>query len=241
MTAHLPPTVLIIDSDIVSRTASSNALERGGLIAAVTQNGDEALKLLATATEYQIPHLILISSKLEGLSGLEVCTIIKTKKKFHNVPIVMLAEKNESIENLEGLENSFDGYLNKPFIATELITKIKNILGKFKPALRKKVLSFGDIKMDLLSYRVVKNNRVVHLGPTEFKILQLFVGDPNKIFSRQELMICVWGEKAGVELRTIDVHINRLRSALRDPRQQQPTIKTVRSAGYCLELPEPVK
>lgn len=241
MTTHLPPTVLIIDSDIVSRTASSNALERGGLITAVTQNGDEALKFLSSAREHHTPHTILISSKLDGLSGLEVCTIIKTKTNLKNIPVIMIASKDDNIANLEGLENSFDDYIIKPFTATELIAKVKNILGKFKPILRKKVIASGDIKMDLQSYRVVKNNREVHLGPTEFKILQLFVEYPQKVFSRQELMNSVWGEKSGVELRTIDVHINRLRSALRDPRETIPTIKTIRSAGYCLELPELVK
>ncbi|MCH9754184.1 MAG: winged helix-turn-helix domain-containing protein [Alphaproteobacteria bacterium] len=241
MTAHLPPTVLIVDSNIVSRTTSSNALERGGFIVNITENGNGALEFLSSATDQQTPHVILINAKLDGLSGLELCTIIKTKKNFSNIPVLMIADEDVNIQDLHGLENSFDDYIQKPFIQTELIAKVKNILGRFKPALRKKVISFDDIQMNLLSYRVVKNNRIVHLGPTEFKILQLFVEEPRKIFSRQELMTYVWGNNSGVELRTIDVHINRLRSALKDPGQKQSTIRTVRSAGYCLELPETVK
>lgn len=241
MTSHLPPTILIIDNDLVSRTASSNALERNGFIVMTKSNPDEALKFLETCSENSKPHLIIINSALEGLSGIELCTIIKTKKPFSQVPVIMISEKESTIVQLQGLENSFDDYIIAPFTNNDLISSVKSILGKSKPVLRKKVLSFGNLKMDLMSYRVTKNNREVHLGPTEFKILQCFIEEPHRIFSRQDLMDYVWDKRENVELRTVDVHINRLRSALSEPGQHAHSIKTVRSAGYCLELPESVK
>lgn len=241
MTSHLPPTILIIDNDLVSRTTASNTLERNGFIVRTKSTPDESLKFLDNCSESSKPHLIIINSALEGLSGIELCTIIKTKKAFSQVPVIMISEKESTMLQLQGLKNSFDDYLIAPFSHNDLISSVKIILGKSKPVLRKKVLSFESLKMDLMSYRVTKNNREVHLGPTEFKILQCFIEEPYRIFSRQDLMDLVWDKKENVELRTVDVHINRLRSALSEPGQHSHPIKTVRSAGYCLELSESVR
>ena len=241
MTVHLPPIILVIDPDPVSRTSASNVLERNGFAAVTKSNGEEALRFMDTASEYQKPHMVIVNSKLEGLSGIEICTILKTKSGENKIPVVFIAEPGEDVVSLCGLDNSFDDYLVRPFGQNELAAKVKVVLGRSKPVLRNKVLAFGNVKMDLMSYRVIKNNREVHLGPTEFKILQCFIEAPHRIFSRMEIMTYVWGSQDNVELRTVDVHINRLRSALSEPGQSEPTIKTVRAAGYCLELPQPVQ
>lgn len=238
MQSHLPPTVLVIDSDLVSRTAISNILERSGFIALSKNNAADALKLFESDSTK--PHLVIVQSKLNDLSGIEVCTLIKTKSNSSEIPIIMLANKEDSLDGLTNLENGFDDYLPAHYNATDLVAKARHVLNKYKPALRKKVLTYGDIHINLLSYKVTKNKRQVHLGPTEFKILQCFLEDPKKIFSREAIMQYVWGNSKNVEPRTIDVHINRLRSALSEPGQRAHSIKTIRAAGYCLELPETV-
>ena len=149
----------------------------------------------------------------------------------------MIASANEQLEEVKGLDNSFDDYLIKPFAQSDLINKVKSILGKMRPTLLSKTMEYKDLKIDLASFRVIRGNREIHLGPTEFKILQCLMDAPKKIFSREFLMTYVWGPENNVEIRTIDVHINRLRTALKNPNEDLPFIKTVRSAGYCLSLP----
>ena len=114
------------------------------------------------------------------------------------------------------------------------------LLGRTKPDLQTKIISFKDIKLNLASYKVMRAGRYVHLGPTEFKLLQCFVENPTKIFSRKDLIQYIWSDRTDVELRTIDVHINRLRTALRLPHEHVPIIKTIRASGYCLNLPEKI-
>jgi len=234
---HLPPIILIVEADLVARTAMSNALERHMFAVVSKASAEDALKFIDTALESQRPNVIVLGSKLGGFSSVEACTILKTKSSVSHVPIILFADREEDVAGLKGLENIFDDYLVRPFDSGYFISKIKAVLMRSKPALRKKVISFGDMSMDLMSYRVIKNGREVHLGPTEFRILQCLIEEPTKIYSREELMLIVWGNN-NVELRTVDVHINRLRAALSEPGRIESTIKTVRSAGYCLELPQ---
>lgn len=238
MQSHLPPTILVIDSNLVSRTAISNILERNGFTVISKNNSFDSLKVFDSASTK--PHLVVVQSKLQDISGMEMCTLIKTKKGAEDVPVIMIASQSDDLDNLTNLENGFDDYLSAHYNASDLISKVKHVLNKHKPNLKQKILSHGDININLMSYKVTKNRRQVHLGPTEFKILQCFIEDPNRIFSRVEIMEYVWGKSKNVEPRTIDVHINRLRAALSEPGQKEHTIKTIRSAGYCLELPETV-
>ncbi len=238
MQSHLPPTILVIDSDLVSRTAISNILERSGFIVLSKNNSSDALRLFDSKSTK--PHLVIVQSKLTDLSGIEVCTLIKTKQSSAKIPVIMVADNSDSLDELMNLENGFDDYIPSHYNSSDIISKVKHVLNKHKPDLRKKILSYGDISINLMSYKVIKNKREVHLGPTEFKILQCFVEDPKKIFSRIEIMEYVWGKAKNVEPRTIDVHINRLRSALSEPGQSAHSIKTIRSSGYCLESSETV-
>ncbi len=236
MQSLLPPTILVIDSDLVSRTAISNILERSGFIVISKNNSDDALKLFNSQSTK--PHLVLVQSKLEGLSGIEVCTLIKTKQASGDIPVLIVADHSDSLDDLMDLENGFDDYIPSHYSASDILSKVNHALNKHKPNLRKKILSYGNISINLMSYKVTKNKREVHLGPTEFKILKCFIEDPKKIFSREDIMEYVWGKSKNVEPRTIDVHINRLRSALSEPGQRAHSIKTIRSSGYCLESSE---
>ena len=238
MAFHLPPTIMIIDPDTVSRTTASNLLERAGFNLITSTSDDDALKKLKAFTEFEKPNLIVVSNKLGDLSGIELCTILRTKKI--TAQIILIAEKEDRVESLKGTTNAFDDYIIKPFSQVDLTYKIKMLLGKSKPNLQSKIIAFKDIEMNLASYKVVRAGRDVHLGPTEFKLLQCFIENPTKIFSRKHLIEYIWDDRTNVETRTIDVHINRLRTALKLPHEHLPIIKTVRCAGYCLNLPEKI-
>lgn len=237
MATHLPPTILIVESDTIFRTSMSNSLERNGFIVLSVPTGDDALKLVDSLPEYKKPNVVIISYSLPGLSGIEICTILRNKKAEKPIPIILVASGSDMLDEVKGLDNAFDDYIIKPFAQSDLINKVKSLLGKVRPTLLSKTMEFKDLKIDLASFRVTKGLREIHLGPTEFKILQCLIESPKKIFSRESLMAYVWGKSSNVEIRTIDVHINRLRTALKSPSDNVPFIKTVRSVGYCLSLP----
>ena len=238
MSFHLPPTIMIVDPDPVSRTSASNALERNGFNVIASDSGNDALKKLKRLAETGIPNIIVVNNELNDLSGIELCTILRTKRVM--VPIIMLALKEDGIQDLKGTTNAFDDYITKPLNNADIIYKIKMLLGRTRPNLQSKVIEFQDIQLNLASYKVTRAGRPVHLGPTEFKLLQCFVENPTKIFSRKDLIEYIWADRNDVEVRTIDVHINRLRTALKLPNEHIPIIKTVRAAGYCLSLSEKI-
>ncbi|NRA74208.1 MAG: winged helix-turn-helix domain-containing protein [Rickettsiales bacterium] len=238
MTFHLPPRVMIIDSDAVSRKSISNTLERVGFNLILATSGDDALKKLKTAAEFEKPNLIIVDNNISDLSGIELCTILRAKKL--TVPIILIAIKEDEVQPLKGITSSFNDYLIKPINQEDLHHKINILLRKSKPSLQSKIISFNDIEMNLASYKVTRAGREIHLGPTEFKLLQCFMKNPAKVFSRKYLIEYIWDGQSNVESRTIDVHINRLRTSLKLPYERLPIIKTVRCAGYCLNLPEKI-
>jgi two-component system phosphate regulon response regulator PhoB len=234
---HLPPTILIIESDVVFRTAMSNALERSGFSVIVVGTSDDALNLIDNLPEYKQPNVIIVNYNLPGVSGVQNCTILRSRKATKSMPIILIVPEQDQLDEVKSLKNIYDEIMLKPFIQSDLVTKVKSILGKLKPALLSKNIVYKDLKIDLASFKVTRGSRDIHLGPTEFKILQCLMESPKRIFSRDYLMHYVWGKSSNVEIRTVDVHINRLRTALKNPNENLPFIKTVRSAGYCLSLP----
>lgn len=237
MLNHLPPTILIIESDIVLRTNISNSLERQGLNVLAFSDGSEAMKAIDRLPQYHKPSVIVVRDHLEPMNGIEICTIVKTKSSLKDTSVIMISDSIKKILEVKDLENSFDDFILKPFSQSDLVQKIKSILGKKKPSLASRTLTYKNIKMDLASYKVKVSGREVHLGPTEFKILQCLIENPKKTFSREDIMKYAWETNQNVEMRTIDVHVNRLRSALKLPHDPNSThyIKTIRSAGYCLD------
>jgi two-component system phosphate regulon response regulator PhoB len=237
MAFHLPPSIMVIDSDVVTRTSCSNFLERAGFIVITASSGDDALQKLKKLSSLEKPNLIVVDNVLSDFSGIELCTLLRTKKiEAH---IILVAQKEDKLEGLKGATNACDDYMIKPFHQIDLTYKIKVLLSRIKPNLQSKIIEFRDIRMNLASYKVTRTGRSVHLGPTEFRLLQCFVENPTKIFSRNDLIEYLWGDR-DVESRTIDVHINRLRTALKLPDEHVHVIKTIRAAGYCLLLPEKV-
>ena len=195
-----------------------------------TADGEEALLLV---TENR-PDVILLDWMIESLSGLEVCRRLRRNVETANIPIIMLTARGEEEDKLRGLETGADDYITKPFSPRELIARVKAVLRRVRPALAGQKLTFGNIEMDTVGHKVKRGNKTIMLGPTEFRLLRHFMEHPDWVFSRERLLDYVWGQDSDIELRTVDVHIRRLRKAL-NANGEPDIIRTVRSAGYALD------
>ncbi len=155
-------------------------------------------------------------------------------KKYNDIPVIMLTAKGEEEDKLRAFDTGADDYVTKPFSQKELNARIKSLLRRSKPQSSADVVEFTDLKIDRITKRVYRNNVEINLGPTEFKLLDFFIKNPKRVYSREQLLNNVWGENIYVESRTVDVHIRRLRQAINIDKTK-PLIRTVRSAGYSLE------
>lgn len=233
MANHLTPSILIVEDEESIITMLRYNLERNNFIVYVAYDGNEALMM----AEEMRPDIILLDWMLPGMTGVEICQKIRATPGIESTPIIMLTAKGEEKDKVTGLDNGADDYIVKPFSPSELISRIKAVFRRMRPAFSEKVLSFADVTMDIAAYKVTRNNREIHLGPTEFRILQCLMEYPKRILSRETIMAQVWGYESDIEARTVDVHINRLRSALKGPDSNDSFIWTIRSAGYCLQKP----
>ena len=195
-----------------------------------TPDGDEAL-LLARES---VPDIVILDWMIEGVSGIEVCRRLRRNPETANVPIIMLTARGEETDRVRGLETGADDYLTKPFSPRELIARVGAVLRRVRPALAGEVLHYGDLEMDVAAHKVRRSGRAVSLGPTEFRLLRHFLEHPSRVFSREQLLDSVWAHDSDIELRTVDVHVRRLRKALNDG-ERPDIIRTVRSAGYALD------
>ncbi|MAU38391.1 MAG: DNA-binding response regulator [Rhodobiaceae bacterium] len=172
---------------------------------------------------------------LPNISGIELCRRLRTQKKYNNVPIIMITAMGEENDKIRGLETGADDYITKPFSFPELIARIQAVLRRSNVSKGQNIIKVGDITVNRDEYRVLRDNTSISLGPTEFKLLNCLVEHPNMVFSREQLLDNVWGvDNINVEIRTVDVHIGRLRKALSVEGKKDP-IRTVRSAGYSIE------
>jgi two-component system phosphate regulon response regulator PhoB len=233
MTEESGPNILLVTAEEKLGSSLSTILERHTFKVQKVTNGDNAI----SACEKARPDIVVLDSDLPGISGIGVCTILRTKANSKNVPIIMLSNREGEFDRVKGLDSGMDDFIVKPFQPNELITRIKAIFRRIRPNFSSRSLLYKDLKMDMASYRVTRDTRDIHLGPTEFRILQCLMEFPKRVLSREYIMSHVWGYNSQVEPRTIDVHINRLRSALKNDNEDLPFIKTIRSAGYCLGGP----
>ena len=201
--------------------------DRAGYSVTRTGDGEEALIL----AEEVRPDLVILDWMIEGISGIEVCRRLRRRPATANLPIIMLTARGEENDRVRGLETGADDYLTKPFSPKELVARAGAVLRRVRPALAAETLDYGDIEMDLAAHRVRRDGKGIQLGPTEYRLLRHFLENPGRVFSRQQLLETVWPHSEDIELRTVDVHIRRLRLALGEP----DIIRTVRSAGYALD------
>jgi two-component system, OmpR family, phosphate regulon response regulator PhoB len=222
--------VLVVeDEEAISQLLAYN-LEREGFRVDVAPDGDEALVAVSEAR----PDLVLLDWMLPNVSGIELCRQLRARGDTREIPIIMLTARGEEDDRIRGLDRGADDYVTKPFSMSELVARMRAVLRRTAPALAGDVATFADIVLDRQACRVRRGKRDVHLGPTEFRLLDVLMQRPGRVFSREQLLDRVWGHDVYVEVRTVDVHIGRLRKALNAPGDRDP-IRTVRSSGYALD------
>ncbi|CAN1536922.1 MAG: phosphate regulon transcriptional regulatory protein PhoB [Alphaproteobacteria bacterium PA3] len=226
----MTPYVLVVEDEDALATLLRYNLEKDGYHVGVAVDGEEALMM---ASE-RLPDLVILDWMLPKVPGIEVCRRLRAKPDARNIPIIMLTARGEESDRIRGLDTGADDYVTKPFSTTELLARVRAVLRRIRPGLADDRLVFGDIVVDRVSYRVKRGERDVHLGPTEFRLLDYFMQHPGRVFSREQLLDAVWGSDVYVEARTVDVHVGRLRKALNEADEIDP-IRTVRSAGYALD------
>ncbi|MGH1420411.1 MAG: phosphate regulon transcriptional regulator PhoB [Hyphomonas sp.] len=225
----MKPYVLIAeDENAVSELLLYN-LEKEDYEVAVASDGESAMMMI----EERAPDLLLLDWMLPKISGIEVCRRIRSGQLNPNMPIIMLTARGEESDRIRGLDTGADDYVTKPFSTTELMARVRAVLRRLRPGLKDDKVSDGDIVVDRVAHRVMRGGEEIHLGPTEFRLLDHFLQNPGRVFSREQLLDTIWGSDVYVEARTVDVHVGRLRKALRQAGGDDP-IRTVRSAGYAL-------
>jgi two-component system phosphate regulon response regulator PhoB len=222
--------VLVVeDEEAISHLLAYN-LEREGFRVTIAGDGDDAL----IAVEENQPDLLLLDWMLPNTSGIELCRQLRSRIATREIPIIMLTARGEEEDRVRGLDVGADDYVTKPFSMSELVARMRAVLRRTAPALAGDVAAFADLVLDRQLCRVRRGERDVHLGPTEFRLLDVLMQRPGRVFSREQLLDRVWGQDVYVEVRTVDVHIGRLRKALNRQGDRDP-IRTVRSSGYALD------
>jgi two-component system phosphate regulon response regulator PhoB len=229
-TGKMKPTILVVEDEAAISTLLAYNLDREGYKVVEAVDGEEALLMV----EEEKPDLILLDWMLPQISGIEVCRRLRNRAESRNVPIIMLTARGEEADRIRGLDIGADDYITKPFTMNELLARIRAVLRRIRPALAGDSVQFGNIQVDRAAHRVRRGERDVHLGPTEFRLLDHLIQHPGRVFSREQLLDAIWGSDVYVEARTVDVHIGRLRKALNNEGEHDP-IRTVRSAGYALD------
>ena len=207
------------------------AFRAGTFDVRATGNGEEAMLL---AREI-VPDLVLLDWMIEGTTGIEVCRRLRRGRDTANVPIIMLTARGEEADRVSGLETGADDYVTKPFSPRELVARAIAVLRRIRPALAGEALRYADVEMDMVAHKVRRGGKPVAVGPTEFRLLRHFLEHPGRVFSREQLLDGVWGPDKEIELRTVDVHIRRLRIAL-NRNGKGDLVRTVRSMGYALDV-----
>ena len=228
---NMKPLIMVVEDEAALVTMLRYNLEKEGYRIAHCADGEEALIVV----DEKQPDLVVLDWMLPVMSGIEVCRQIRRKPRSRDLPVIMLTARGEEGDKVRGLNTGADDYLTKPFSLPELLARIKALLRRVQPAQTKGVLQYETIAMDLTAHRVTRAGRNIHLGPTEFRLLQFLLQHPGCVFSREELLNAVWGPDIYVEPRTVDVHIRRLRKALNGDGDLD-IIRTVRAAGYALDM-----
>jgi two-component system phosphate regulon response regulator PhoB len=226
----MKPLVLIVEDEAPLVTLLRYNLEKEGFAVCSAGDGEEALLQIAENK----PDAVLLDWMLPLVSGLEVCRQIRRAPQSRALPIILLTARGEEADRVRGLDSGADDYIVKPFSPSELVARLRAVIRRAQPSAGEETLRYADVAMDLAAHRVSRGGRAVHLGPTEFRLLHHFLLYPGRVFSREHLLDRVWGPHAEVEMRTVDVHIRRLRKALNTDGCRD-LVRTVRSVGYALD------
>jgi two-component system phosphate regulon response regulator PhoB len=222
--------VLIVEDEEPLTLLLRYNLESEGYEVDAVARGDEADIRLRE----QVPDLVVLDWMLPGLSGIELCRRIRTRRETERLPVIMLTARGEEGDRVRGLATGADDYIVKPFSVPELLARVRALLRRAKPSHVATLLVAGDIELDRETHRVRRAGKELHLGPTEFRLLEFLMQSPGRVFTREQLLDGVWGNDVYIDERTVDVHVGRLRKAINRPRRPDP-IRTVRGAGYSFD------
>ena len=228
----MTPHILVVEDEDALSTLLQYNLDKEGYDVVVASDGEEALTLVSE----KLPDLVVLDWMLPKVSGIEVCRRLRQRSESRNVPIIMLTARGEESDRIRGLDTGADDYVVKPFAMSELSARIRAVLRRIRPGLAEDRVRCGDLVIDRVAHRVKRSGKEIHLGPTEFRLLDYLMQHPGRVFSREQLLDAVWGSDVYVEARTVDVHIGRLRKALNRDDSELDPIRTVRSAGYSLDV-----
>lgn len=220
---------MVEDEDALATLLDYNLVKEGFRVERAA-DGEEALLRVAE----EPPDLVILDWMLPKVSGVEVCRQLRAGVETRRTPVLMLTARGEETDKVRGLETGADDYVVKPFSMSELVARIRALLRRTRPELVDEQLEYADLLLDRARHRVTRGGGEVHLGPTEYRLLDFLMQRPGRVFSRERLLDAVWGANTYVEVRTVDVHVGRLRKALRQPGTPD-LIRTVRSAGYALD------
>ena len=208
-------------------------LEKNGFLVKTAYNGEEALDMIYEKK----PNVLIADWMMPKMSGIELCRILRSNKDTKLLPIIMLSARSEEADKSLGLDTGADDYISKPFSPMELVSRVKALIRRTNTSMSIDELIVGELKISLSEMQVFRNDQLIKLGPKEFKLLTLLAERPGHIFSRQKLLDTVWGVGIFIEDRTVDVHMSRLRKALRINETDSDLIRTVRDGGYGLLKP----
>ena len=224
------PLVLIVEDEAALMTMLRYNLEKQGFRVEEAGDGEEAL----TRINELKPDMVLLDWMLPQLSGIEVCRQIRRRPATRELPVIMITARSEDQDAVRGLNTGADDYVTKPFSTEALVARMRALMRRSNTVPAKGELRFHDIVLDLAAHRISRNGRQLHLGPTEYRLMEFLMQRPRRVFSREELLDAIWGPSIHVEPRTVDVHIRRLRKAI-NAADELDVVRTVRAAGYALD------
>lgn len=230
MTKLSEPLILLVEDEPAQQEVLSYNLQSEGFRLLTAAEGEEALLI----AEEQTPDVIVLDWMLPKVSGIEVCRQLRSRPKTKSIPILMLTARGDEADCIRGLDSGADDYVVKPFSVNELVARLRALLRRTRPGSVGESLTYGGLIMDTLQHKVTLNGERVRLGPTEFRLLATLLEKPGRVWEREQLLDRVWGREADIDLRTVDVHVGRLRKALKESGHDDP-IRTVRGVGYSLD------
>ena len=223
------PAVMIVEDDRSQLELLKTSVNLQGFTPIPAKCGEEAMELVRD----EMPDVIILDWMLPGMPGIEVCRRIRANKRTRSIPVIMLSARTMEDDRISGLKNGADDYVTKPFSVEELMARVRACLRRTMPTAVGELIEYRDIKLDAEQYRVYRDGKQLHLGSTEYRLLAALMEKPGRVLTRDQLLDRVWGRRIFVETRTVDVHIARLRKALREFGGDDP-IRTVRGVGYSI-------
>lgn len=227
------PKILVVEDEPAQMELLAYNMEKEGFTVIRAMDGDEGL----LAAEETSPDLIVLDWMLPNVSGIEVCRQLKRRKDTSDTPVIMLTARGEETDRIRGLDTGADDYMVKPYSISELMARVRALLRRSRPSTSNHLLSYKEINVDLDRHRVNYGDDVIKLGPTEFRLLVFLLEKPGRVWSREQLLDHVWGINSDIDLRTVDVHVGRLRKALKQNGKSDP-VRTIRGFGYSLDQEE---